>query len=472
MNSLFFIGFLLELATESKKPLSAKERSDLRLEKLREWKKVRDETKKKDKENKKVAFRFGVADRPFSISISAQSNSISLIKPKSDLTSKNGPLKQKPSTVLSKTSVARVSTTPGVKTTATAAPKMAAQARPNKAIHPPTNASTSKPSSRIEKASPVLRASSRLTSKLKKDNPTTVVPESTRLQTRSMSKAAGLNLPTKAAANYEKVSRTKAELQPKTKKMTGLKKTSMNCTKSVSTRNTKTQKCTVNKIVNPSNRTVSARNTKKGHTEDEKMDISIEISNPPASGTEGIMSPPSSPKEKKYAPVCPSPLLRSTSARRRDTLFSAPVAISDPAWIPGIVIEPRFNQANFDEAFGNEFSPFRFGNSDSSFHFSFRKSTPHLDSFSGDSLCETSTNCCVAPDSKIVRHSLGSAGHAIRHVTTNEDEMVVEVVSTRNFEEQVSCEDMEVTTSEAETFPKMISPVMVSILTLHIVLLV
>lgn len=404
--------------TESKKTLSTKERSDLRLEKLKQWKKQREVAKSKEKKDK-TPFNYGTSTAGFKPSVKTGSQNIfvnskpqttSMSKPGSTkMICKDRPLKRKAPPVTSRNTTAA-----------------------------PSNTVKTKPSSKVSKPAPVTRVSSRLTTKPKEDTSAkSVVPKKTRPQTRSMSKSTASG--TKVGTNTQKNSRIKPQVQ--SKQIAG------------------TKKSTTNK--NTSGRTVTTRTSKKvqKYTE-EKMEIIVEVDNPAAMETDdGNVSPPPTPKGKNYAPVRPSPLLRSTSARRRETLFAGPKPVTDPTWIPGHsgqTIEPVFSQPNFDDAFGNEFSPFRFGNSDSSFQFTFRKNPPpeFSISYSSDSLDEEPLTSSVTPDPKVIRRSLGSSckNTPVRHITTNENVMIVELV--REDTQSTSDEDMEVVHSSEDSESK------------------
>ena len=395
---------------EPKKPLSTKERSDLRLEKLKEWKRLKEVAKNKENKNKKP-FSYGSSTSVFKPSVKTESQNMFVSKPQAALTAKPGSTK----TISSKDRpIKRNAPLVSSKTTTAA----------------PSNISKPKPTSKVSKPAPITKVSSRLTTKPKEGTSTkSVMAVKTRPQTRSMSKSTASG--TKAGTNnvLQKDSRTKTTHQ----QIAGVKKSA-------------TSK-------NISSRTVSTRTSKKvqKHTE-EKMEIIVEVDNPAAMETEdGNVSPPPTPKGKNYAPVCPSPLLRSTSARRRETLFAGRNPIVDPAWIPGQVMEPAFSQPNFDDAFGNEFSPFRFGNFDSSFQFTFRKNPPpnFNVSYSSDSLDEEPLASRVTPDPNVIRRSLGSAckNTPVRHVTTNENVMIVKVVK----EDDTHSDDgMEVTHSSED----------------------
>lgn len=403
------LSVLQEQGVLSPKPkkLSKEEQSVLRLEKLKEWKKAREEAKKKATKSTKKPFGSGAlistADRSGNqknifLSKPQWVSSSAVTKPKNQVKPFSSSSFSKPKSALKP--IEKPAPKPSFKTT-TKPIRPISGVKPRK---PAISTSAPKPSTKqAVKPGPVSKEPKRQPAKSKES---AAKPVKLRPQTRSMTKSA--------------VSKVKAE-------------TKQSCSTKIQSRGRNKQATNTT----PPKRSVTTRSATKVITKDtaEMMDITVEISNPdPGDQNEPPTTPP---KSKKYDPVTPSPLLHSRSAKRRETQFFVPQPITDPAWIPGQSNNEVFVQPNFDEAFGN-FSPFQFGGSNSSFQFTFRKAL----SFACDSLDEVSSQQSVTPDTKIVRKSLGSGckNSPVRNVSMDESAMIVEIINDGPSEEEMKTE--------------------------------
>ncbi len=365
--------------------MTKEQQSEQRLEKLREWKKARDALKKKENQAKKPFL-------PTAAKASKASHNI-FINPKpwvgsSSLSDKQQkPAAVKPATVKSKPAKS-----------ATVVKPSRPKTQPTKSNAPPTKSSTSASKTTIKPA----------TVKVPKKQPLKTKPEASkdvksRPQTRSMTKSA--------------VSKVKAESKS-------------SCSTKITARKASKQKSVPSRTV-----TTRSSGTTKVTTQNtaEMMDISIEIPNHP---------PPVTPtKNGRYDPVNPSPLLRcqSASLKRREVQLFGPPPVNDPTWLPGQTNKTPFIQPDFDEAFTN-FSPFKFGDSDSTFQFTFHKEYSSIpeeikyNSIPEDSLDSDSLQRLPTPDAALIRKSLGTEDKEEsvkrRSVCVDDDNaMIIEVVT-------------------------------------------
>ena len=387
------------------------EQSALRLEKLKEWKKAREEGKLKASKQTKKPFNFGgLASSSASGQAGDQKNIFlsrpqsSAIRPKDNVKPTSSSLgKPKP---INKTSAEKPALKPSIKRTAKPSRSTAAPSKPSKPIAVNSGPKSGPKTSTKQTSKPALASKEpkKQPAKVRED---TVKPMKSRPQTRSMTKSA--------------VSKVKAESRT-------------SCSTKIQTRG-RTKQAPKSK---PPERSVTTRSSTKVITKDtdEMMDITVEISNPAPSDKDEVDLPPpvTPPKANRYDPVTPSPLLRSRSAKRRETQYSIPQPITDPAWIPGQPNGEEFVQPNFDEAFGS-FSPFQFGGSNNSFQFTFRKEL----FFANDSLENVSNQQVVTPNAKTVRRSLGSdLKHSpVRNVSMDEGALIVEVPNEGPSEEEM-----------------------------------
>ena len=402
-------SFIFQIAEPKK--LSKMEQSALRLEKLKEWKKAREEAKLKASKQTKKPFSFGgLASSSASGQTGDQKNiflskpqSSAITRPKDNVKPTSSSLgKPKP---VHKTPAEKPVLKPSIKPTAKPS-RSTAPSKPSKPIAV-NSGPKSVPKTSTKQTSKPVSASKEPKKQPAKTREDMAKPVKSRPQTRSMTKSA--------------VSKVKAESRT-------------SCSTKIQTRG-RTKHAPKSK---PPERSVTTRSSTKVVTKDtnEMLDITVEISNPAPSDNDEVDLPPpvTPPKTKRYDPITPSPLLRSRSAKRRETQYSVPQPITDPAWIPGQPNKEEFTQPNFDEAFGN-FSPFQFGGSNTSFQFTFRKEL----FFANDSLESVSNQQVVTPNAKIVRRSLGSdLKHSpMRNVSMDEGALIVEVPNEGPSEEEM-----------------------------------
>lgn len=386
--------------TESKKQPSTKEQqSEQRLEKLRQWKKAKEETKKKENQARKPFVP--VATKPSKVSTNIFINPKPWVASLPNIDKHSKPTQRAVKAGVAKTLVAK----PSVAKPSVAKPSVVKPPSrpPIKSTRPPATKLVAKPANKItKKEQPV---------KTKEGGSSSKTVTKPRPQTRSVTKSV--------------VSKVKADSKK-------------SCSTRITARTSKANKNPPPNVKVLQKRTVTTRSrgaTKVTTRESvEMIDISVEVN-------KGL----SPPKTSRYDPVHPSPLLRchSASAKRREArLFGQQPTITDPTWIPGQTNIAAFTQPDFEEAF-NGFSPFKFGDSNSSFQFTFHKEyITEDDSLDSGSYQRPSTpgerpltpgERPLTPDAGLIRRSLGNKGScepAKRIVCIEENNaMVVEILS-------------------------------------------